>query len=240
MFGTIVNTFSIIIGASLGLLIKNGLTNRYKEITMQGLGLAVLFVGSASTIGGLLDPSSEAVLFIVSLVIGGLLGEWINIEEKLDILGDKIQEKFGNGTTNISQGFVTASLIYCVGSLAILGSLESGLTNTHTMLYAKSILDGVSAIIFASTMGIGVLLSAFSVLIYQGVITLFAKTIEPFMTVDIIREMSIVGGILIMSIGLSILEIKKIKTGNLLPAIIIPAIYYIIFLPIYKYIIAFV
>lgn len=240
MLGTIVNSLSIIAGSLIGLIIKNGLKENYKDITMQAIGLAVLFIGGASTISGLMDPSSESVLFIISLVIGGLFGEWLNIEKKLDNLGNFLQSKFGKKESNIAQGFVTASLVYCVGSLAILGSLESGLTNEHSMLYAKSILDGVSAIIFASSMGFGVIFSAGAVFIYQGTITLFANSIEPFISADIIREMSIVGGILIFSIGLSVLEIKKIKTGNLLPAIFIPVVYYIAVLPLYEYIIKFI
>jgi len=231
MLGNYVNTLAIIIGSLLGLLVRRGLKEEYKTTIMQGIGLAVIFIGATTAIGGLLDPESESILFIISLVIGGLIGEFLGLEKGLNRFGDFLQNKVGSEQNNIAQGFVTASLLYCVGTMAIIGSLESGLSGNHDMLFAKSILDGITAVILTSTIGIGVIFSAGAVFIYQGTIILLASTLEPLLTAHVIREITIIGGILILGIGLNILEIKKINTVNLLPAIIVPVLYYFAFLP---------
>lgn len=227
MLGTIVNTAAILAGGLVGLLIKGGLKEKYKNIVMQALALCVIFVGASSALKGLMDENAEAILFIISLVIGSGIGEFLGIENKLQSMGDYIQSKTGGKESNISQGFVTASLMFCVGTMAILGSLESGISGNHTTLFVKSVLDGTSSIIFASTLGIGVLISGVSVFLYQGALTLCASFIQPYLTSDMIREISIVGGIMIFALGLNMMEIKKIKVGNMLPAIVIPIIYYI-------------
>jgi uncharacterized membrane protein YqgA involved in biofilm formation len=198
---------------------------------MQAIGLSVLFIGATTAIGGLLNPESESILFIISLVIGGIVGEIIGIEKGLEKLGLLLQRKVGSGEHNIARGFVTASLIFCVGTMAIIGSLESGLRGNYDMLFAKSVLDGITAMILATTLGIGVIFSAAAVFIYQGAIILFASSLEPFLTTQVIREISIIGGILILGIGLNMMEIKKIKTANLLPAIFVPVIYYFLIIP---------
>ncbi|MBN2618216.1 MAG: DUF554 domain-containing protein [Spirochaetales bacterium] len=227
MLGTYVNSAVIIIGALIGLLIKNGLQDRFKQIIMHGVSLSILFIGISTTLSGMLN-GGEPILFIISLVIGGIFGEWIDLDKKLQQLGDFLQKKVGNGDNNIARGFVTSSLLFCVGTMAILGSLESGLKGDYDTLFAKSVLDGITSIILSSTMGIGVMFSSISVLIYQGAITMLAIFIEPILSEDIIREISIIGGILIFSLGLNMLDIKKIKSANLLPAIIIPPIYYLV------------
>lgn len=227
MLGTIVNTAAILAGGLVGLLIKGGLKEKYKNIVMQALALCVIFVGASSALKGLMDENAEAILFIISLVIGSGIGEFLGIENKLQSMGDYIQSKTGGKESNISQGFVTASLMFCVGTMAILGSLESGISGNHTTLFVKSVLDGTSSIIFASTLGIGVLISGVSVFLYQGALTLCASFIQPYLTSDMIREISIVGGIMIFALGLNMMEIKKIKVGNMLPAIVIPIVYYI-------------
>ena len=237
MLGNLVNATCIILGSLLGLLAHRGLKDNYKTVVMQAIGLAVLFIGAVTAIGGLLKPESEAILFIISLVIGGATGELLGLENKLEGLGRLIQSKMSRGQAanegNIARGFVTASLIFCVGTMAIIGSLESGLKGNHNMLFAKSVLDGVTAMILSSTMGIGVIFSAAMVFLYQGAIVLFATALEPFLTVDMIREISIIGGILIFGIGLGMMEIKKIKTLNLLPAVLIPVLYYFLLLPLF-------
>ena len=231
MLGTIVNALAIIIGGSVGLFIKGGLKQKYKDIIMQTLALSVMFVGLQSALSGLLNENVEPILYILSLVIGSAIGEKIDIELRLNKLGDSIQKKMGQKAeeSNIALGFVTASLVLCVGTMAILGSLESGINGNHSTLFAKSVLDGTFSTIYASTLGIGVLFSAVAVFLYQGAITVAATFIEPYLTVDMIREMSIVGGIMIFSLGLNMMEIKKIKVGNMLPAILIPVIYYLPF-----------
>lgn len=223
MLGTMVNSLAIIVGALVGVAIKKGIKDEYKNTIMDGIGLTVIIIGIMGGIG-----SENIILVIGSIVVGSILGEGIKIEDKLDNLGDKLQKSFGGRDSNFSKGFVTASLVYCVGAMAIVGSLESGIQGNHQTLFAKSILDGISAVIFASTLGIGVAFSAIPVLIYQGVITLLANSIKDLLTVEVINEMSAVGGILIMAIGINILGIKKIKVGNILPAVFIPMIYYIL------------
>lgn len=223
MLGTIVNGLAIIAGALLGIVLKKGIKDEYKTTIMDGIGLTVIIIG---IMGGI--KSENIILVIASIVIGSILGEIIGIENKLDQLGDKLQKSFGGRDSNFSKGFVTASLVYCVGAMAIVGSLESGIQGNHQTLFAKSILDGISAIIFSSTLGIGVAFSALPVFIYQGIITILANSVKDFLTPEVINEMSAVGGILIMAIGINILEIKKIKVGNMLPAIFIPITYYIL------------
>lgn len=227
MFGTIVNTIAILIGSTIGLLARGGLKERYRDMVMKALPLSVLFVGASSAIGGMLEEGAEPILFIVSLVLGSILGEWLDIEGKLQALGNGLQNRFGKGDSNLAQGFVAASLLFCVGTMSILGALESGIQGVHTTLFVKSVLDGTTSIIFASTMGVGVMLSAVSVFVYQGILTLGASFLQPFLTGDMIREISIVGGIMIFALSTNMLEMTKIKVGNMLPAIVIPVIYFL-------------
>ncbi len=228
MLGTYVNTLAIIVGSLLGLLFHKGLKEKYKTIVMQAIGLSVLFIGATTALGGLLDPDSEPILFIISMALGGIVGELAGVEKGLERLGMFLQKRFAATESNVARGFVTASLIYCVGTMAIIGSLDSGLRGNHDMLFAKSVLDGVTSMILASSLGFGVIFSAITVFTYQGAIVFFAGMVEPYLTIDVIREISIIGGILIFGIGLNLLEIIKVRTANLLPAILVPVIYYVI------------
>ncbi len=225
MTGTLVNCVAIIVGSLVGFLLKGGLKEKYKEIIMHALGLSVVFVGVSGALKGLLDENANPLLFIICLVIGSIIGEWINIEQRLANVGAFIESKM-KSDSNIAQGFVTASLIFCVGTMAVLGSIDSGIQGNHTTLFIKSILDGVMSIILASSLGLGVMLSAISILLYQGTITLFASSLQPYMTGDTLREMGVIGGILICVIGLNLLNITKIKVGNMLPAVFLPILYY--------------
>lgn len=220
MFGTIVNSLAIIIGAVVGIIIKSGIKEKYKNIIMDGIGLSVAIIG---IMGGI--EANNIILIIASIVIGSVIGEMIDIDSRLEQLGQNMEKKFSKGDSNFSKGFVTASLVYCIGAMAVVGSLNAGLRGDHDMLIAKSILDGITAVIFASTLGIGVAFSAIPVFIYQGTITLLASSVESLLTTNVINEMSAVGGILILAIGINILGIKKIKVANMLPAIFIPLIY---------------
>lgn len=233
--GTIVNTGAVIAGGIAGTLLKSGIPEKYKKIVMQGIGLSVLFIGISGTIkemitvidGNKLDRQF-IMLMIFSLVIGGLIGEFLKIEKRLENVGAWFQSKIPSKGGFFSDGFVTASLVYCVGAMAIVGALEDGLMGNTSTLFAKSILDGVTAIVFASTMGIGVAFSAIPVFVYQGIITISAGVVKPWLNDMVISQMSLVGGILIFAIGLNLLEIKKINVGNLLPAVFIPVIYYLL------------
>ncbi len=215
------NTLAIIAGSLAGLVVKGGIPKTYMDTVMQAIGLAVILIGLKGAL-----PAEDLLLVIFSLAIGGVAGEFLRIEERLELLGLWLERKLSRVGGDIAKGFVTASLLFCVGSMAIVGSLESGLTGNHQTLFAKSVLDGVSSIVFASTFGFGVMLSAGAVFLYQGLITVTASLIKPFLIPPVIAQMSAVGGLLIMAIGFNILEFKRIKVGNMLPAILIPLIYY--------------
>ncbi len=223
LLGTIVNTLSIIVGSLIGLLFKGNIPEKYSKTIMHAIGLAVVLIGIKAAI------QTDAILMvIISLAVGSFIGELIRIEDRLEQFGNWIGRRLSGDSAGISKGFVTASLLYCVGAMAIVGSLESGLTGNHQTLFAKSILDGIGSIIFASTLGIGVLFSAISVFVYQGLITMTASWIKPLLLPEVVSQMSAVGGLLIFAIGISLLEIKKIKIGNMLPAIFSPLIYQVL------------
>ncbi|MBL4933390.1 DUF554 family protein [Clostridium paridis] len=222
MLGTIVNFIAILIGGSLGLFIKGGLPKRFMDTIMNGIALCIIYIGVSGAI-----KSEQMLLIVVSIVIGSLIGELVNIDGKLIALGNFIESKSKKSSegVSISQGFVTASLLFCVGAMAIVGALEGGLSHKHDILFTKSILDGITSIILSSTLGIGVLLSAFCVLIYQGIIVLGSSLLQGILTTSIITEMSAVGSLLILGLGLNMLGITKIKVANMLPGIIVPIIY---------------
>jgi uncharacterized membrane protein YqgA involved in biofilm formation len=223
LLGTIVNTFSIIIGSMIGLLFRGKIPEKYSKTVLHGIGLAVLLIGIKTAL-----KTDEILIVIVSLAVGSFLGELLRIEDKLDQFGSWIGKRLSNDSPGVSKGFVTASLLYCVGAMAIIGSMESGLTGNHQTLFAKSILDGIGSILFASTLGVGVLFSAVSVFVYQGLLTLTASSIKQFLLPEVVAQMSAVGGLLIFAIGIGLLEIKKIKIGNMLPAIFIPLLYQVL------------
>lgn len=218
LLGTIVNTVAIIIGGLLGLMFGHALPEKMKNTVIQGIGLAVLLIGVSMAI-----QTKNTLVVIASLVIGGIVGELIDIETRLEQFGQFLENKLANGDegAGFTKAFVTASLIYCVGAMAIMGALESGLNGNHKILYAKSMLDGITAVVFASSMGIGVIASAIPVLVYQGLLTLSAGLLQGVLSSGVIAEMSATGGLLIIGIGLNILEIKEIKVGNLLPGLFI-------------------
>lgn len=228
MLGTVVNAAAIMAGGLLGLFIKNNMPERYKDMVNHTIGLAVLFVGLSSSLGKLLLPEANPVVFIISLVVGGIAGERMDIEGRLEKLGALLESRFPAGGGSVAHGFVSASLLFCVGTMAILGSLESGIAGVHNILFAKSVLDGVTSVIFAATLGIGVLFSAASVFVYQGAITLLARVVAPWLTTAMINEISIVGGILIAALGLKMLGIKETRVGNMLPAILLPVVYLLV------------
>ncbi|WKV09803.1 DUF554 domain-containing protein [Thermoanaerobacterium sp. CMT5567-10] len=224
MIGTFVNAASIVVGSFVGTLFKIGIPDRIKSTVMQAISLSVLIIGFDSAL-----KYKNLLLVIISLAIGGIMGELLDIEKKLNQFGNFLEKKLsGNGENKISEGFVTASLIYCVGAMAIVGALKDGLQGDHSILFAKSMLDGISSIIFASTLGIGIMISSISVLLYQGSITLCASLLKDLLTANVIADMSAIGGVLIIGISLNMLNLTKIKIGNLLPSIFVPIVYEII------------
>lgn len=216
MTGTIVNVAAIGTGAIIGVLFKKGISPEIKNTVMQGIALAVLLVGAQMSL-----QASQLLVVIISLALGGICGELLKIEYRLEKLGLWLENKTGGNGGDVARAFVTTSLVYCVGAMAVVGSIEDGITGNPNTLFAKSLLDGVSAIFFASTMGIGVLFSGLPVLVYQGTITLLASTLKDILNPFVINHLTSTGGLLIIGIALNILEIKKVKVGNLLPAVII-------------------
>lgn len=232
--GTIVNIILVIAGSAIGLLMKKAIPERLKESLTQALALATFSIGmmgvitAACSVDGKLLTSNYTIVMVICMALGTLIGELINIEKRLDNMGEFFQKKFSSSSnSNFAQGFVSTSLIFCVGSMAILGSINDGLKGDPTILITKGLLDGTVSIVFASTMGIGVMFSAITVGLYQGLITVCASLLSPFLTPEVVAQMSFVGSILIMAIGLNFLYQPKIKLGNMLPAMFLPLIYFI-------------
>lgn len=227
--GTIINVISIIIGSTIGLVLKHNLKDNYKNIMIQGVGLTTIVIGVTGAVGGFLDSNNKFLflIIIISLVLGGVLGTLLKIQVRLNNIGIYVERKFAQ-ENGFAKGFVTASLIFSVGAMAIMGAINDGMAGDISILAIKSILDGITSMILASTLGIGVLFSFVSVLVYQGLITAIAYFFKDFLPQVVINQMTIVGNILIIGIGLDLLEIKKINIADMLPGIFLPIIYYLI------------
>lgn len=222
MIGTLINAAAIIVGTLIGLMARRGISERLRDTVVQGQGLCVILIGLSSSL-----KTQDTLCVILCIVIGGLLGSAVDIERQLNRLGGALERRFASGQQegSIAKGFVTASLVFCVGAMAIVGAMDSGLRGDHSTLIAKATLDGVFSIFFAGSMGIGVGLSALAVLVYQGLIAILAGWLEPLLTEAIITEMGAVGGLLIMGIGLNMIYDRHIPVGNMLPAIFLPMLY---------------
>jgi len=216
MVGTIVNFSAIIAGSVLGVILKERFPLNIQETIMKGLSLAVVLIGLDMAM-----QTNNLLVVIFSLVIGGIVGEVIDIEKRLQKIGEYFKNKFKKNNDLFVQGFVQASLVFCVGAMAIMGAIQDGLNNDPSILFNKSMLDGVASIAFSATFGIGVLFSAFPVLIYQGSIALFASIIQQYLSEVMINEMTATGGLLILAIGFNIMGMTKIRVGNLLPSLLV-------------------
>ena len=222
MLGVWANAVAIIAGGLLGCLLRGGIKEKLRDTINYGLALCVMIIGVSGAL-----KTDDTLVMIVSVIVGSVIGEWLRIEDGITRLGDWAQSKLAKGDTGFSAGFVSASLLFCVGAMAVVGALEAGLQNKPDTLLAKSALDGVFSIILASTYGPGVIFSAVPVLIYQGAIALLAGVLSPLLTDALITEMSAVGSLLIVAIGINSMECLKsrIRVGNMLPAILIPCVY---------------
>ncbi|MGD9732742.1 MAG: DUF554 domain-containing protein [Desulfamplus sp.] len=225
MLGTIVNAVAIIAGGLVGMMFKGGIPEKYDKTIMHAISLAVLVIGIKGAL-----KSDDLLIIIFSLALGSLLGELMHIEDGLERVGRILEKRFSKKDDGggFYQGFITSTLIFCVGSMAIVGSLESGLTGNHQTLFAKSALDGITSIILGSSFGMGVIFSSVPILLYQGAITMAAVFVKPFLLPDVVSQMSSVGGVLIMAIGINLLGAAKIRIGSMLPAIFLPMLWYII------------
>ena len=231
--GTIINVIAVLVGATVGILLHRFIPKRLQQTVMSGIGLAVCFVGISGVISRMLVAENggfntkDTMLMVASLVIGAFVGELLNIEKRLEQFGDFCKKHIRSKKENarFTEGFVSASLLFCVGAMAIVGSLEDGLNGDSTTLVAKALMDGTVSIFFAATMGAGVYVSGRPIAVYQGGITLLAGLIKPYLSDVLIGELSLVGSVLIFAIGLNMLSDRKIKIGNLLPAVLVPVVY---------------
>ena len=221
--GTLANCVAIIIGALLGVFCKRGLPEKWQETMMSSIALCILIIGVQMAL-----KTQNIIIVIFSLVLGAIVGEILDIEAAMNrlgqYLGNKLSQGDGSAAAAIAAGFVNASILFCSGAMAILGSIQDGLAADHTTLFAKATLDGLISLILSANLGIGVILSALSVGIYQGSITLLAGVVGPLVTEPMLVEITASGGIMIMAIGCNMLKISSIRIGNLLPGMLFAAV----------------
>jgi len=223
--GTIINVITVIIGSGLGLLLRNRLSDVYKSIILQGVGILTIVIGMQMAL-----KTNNILILLISVIVGGIFGQMLRIEEKIDNLADRIKNRFARkDDVFFSEGFITASIIFCVGPMTILGSINDGLHGDINLLAIKSVLDGFTALALTTTFGIGVIFSVFTIIVIQGSITFSALLIERFFNDLMINEMTAVGGVLIVGIGFILLEIKKIRVATFLPALAIAPLLAILF-----------
>ncbi len=231
--GTIINTLAVVVGGLIGMCLKNGLKKNLQDILMQACGVATIFIGASGTLAKMFVieegtiSTQGTMLLIFSLVLGGIAGEAINIEEKMDSIGEKIKRAVKAEKDNLFvEGFVNVSLIICVGAMAIVGSIQDGISGDYSLLMTKAVLDLVIVVVFASTYGLGAVFSAVPIFLYQGGITLIAAIGGSFLSDAIISDLSFIGNALIFCVGVNIAFGKKFRVGNMLPALIVPVIYH--------------
>jgi uncharacterized membrane protein YqgA involved in biofilm formation len=230
VIGTLINTVSVIIGGTIGIISGPRLPDRVRETVIASLGVFTLVVGVSLFIDSLGVEGENVLIPLISLLIGGILGEWWRIERKLKSLGAWLEDRFtagsgAGGENRFVRGFLSASLLFCIGPMTIIGSIQDGLVGDYRLLMIKSVLDGFAAIALASTLGVGVMFSVIVILVYQGGISLLAAQASSFFTEIMLAELTAVGGILLVSLSIgSILEIRPIRSGNLLPALLVAPI----------------
>jgi len=230
--GTIVNVVAVLVGGFLGLIFRKGLPDDIKAGLIKAIGISVLFIGISGTLKGMFVVNADGVavqgtfLLIISMVLGTLIGEILKLESHLNNVGERLKTCFHDQKDpQFVDGFVTATLVICVGAMAVVGALEDGLNHDYSILYAKALLDGVFIMILSSTMGVGVLFSALPLLIYQGAITLGASALAPYLSDVLVANLSYIGSVLITVIGINMIWDLDIKIGNMLPAILIPVVW---------------
>ena len=224
MFAVFVNMALVLVGSAVGLLLKNRFSERMGQAVMKGLGLCTIGIGMSSLLGG-----KDTLCTIICVALGTILGEWLNIEKGMDDLGELLRRKLikGEGNSRFVEGFVNATVLYCVGAMSINGAIAAGINGDYSILISKSVMDMVSSITFAAAMGIGVPFAVIPILLYEGGLTLLAGVVGPYLSAAVITEMSAVGGAIIVGIGLNLLGASKegIRVSNMLPAIFLPIAY---------------
>lgn len=219
LVGTLVNTATVLLGAVIGIVFKKGIPKRVSGSVFKALGLITAFIGISGCLCG-----ENTLVAVISMIVGTLLGELVDLDKRVNNVGKFIERKVSRGDENstVTQGFVSSSLLFCVGAMTIVGSLQAGLEGDCSVLFTKSAMDFCSSIIFASTLGVGVLFSAIFVLVYQGLITVLAGFVAPVLTTAVVNEMNCVGYVIIIGLALNILGVTKLKFMNMVPAIFFP------------------
>jgi len=225
MTGTLINVGTVLLGSAIGLLIRSRLPERYTKVMFQVFGLFTIFLGVKMALA-----TNNIMVMIFSLLVGTLLGEWWNLEKGMDRLANYIKRRVRSKNERFTEGFVTAFLVFCMGSMTILGAIEEGLGDRPNLLLTKSLMDGFSSMALASALGIGVAFSVIPLLLYQGGLTLFAGYLSEVLSPDVVAEVSAVGGILLMGLGFVLLDVKKIRVMNMLPSLVI-VVFLAIWLP---------
>ena len=221
MLGTVVNAAAVIIGSLIGLLVKKGIPEKVRSAVMVGVGLCTLYIGVSGMLSG-----ENVIVAVLSILVGVIIGTLLDIDGGLERLGGAIEKKFGKKSdSSVARGFVSGSLLFCVGAMAVTGSLASGLTGDHSIIYTKSVLDFISALMLTASLGIGVGLSAVSVFVFQGAIVLLARVLAPVLNASAINEMTCVGSLMIIALGFNLIGIAKIKIANFLPAIALAPVF---------------
>jgi len=219
MFAFLVNTATVIVGSSLGLLFGPKLKEKYKSIVLYSLGLVTIVIGVSMAI-----KSKSIMLIVGSMILGALGGQWLAIEERLEKTGEYIKKRAGSSAEQFALGFVTASLLFCVGPMTVVGSVEDGLYGKGELIYIKSLMDGFASIALSAALGAGVLFSAIIVLVYQGALTFLARYLQGALSEPVVNEMSAAGGVIVIGIGINVLGLARIKVGNMIPALPIAAV----------------
>ncbi len=219
MIGVIANTIAVLIGSAIGLLLKRGIPEKVSGAVMHAIGLCTVYIGISGALGG-----KNTLVLILSMALGTLLGAWIDIDTRFTGAVEKLEARFrrGDGKTSIAEGFIAASLLFCVGAMTIVGSLQAGLSGDNSMLFTKSVLDLISSFVFAASLGVGVVFAAGFVFVFQGAIVLAAQFAAPLLSEAVIAEMTCAGSVIIVALGLNLLGITKLKIMNFLPAIFLP------------------
>ena len=222
MLGVIVNTLTVIVGSSLGLLAKKIIPRNWSDFIISGMGLCTIYIGISGAFEG-----QNTLIAVISMALGAIIGLAADIDRRVNSGVEKLEKRFAkepseNGGASFTEGFVTASMIFCVGAMTILGSLQAGLTGDNTMLFTKATMDGIGAVFFAASLGVGVLASGIFVFVFQGIIVLLAQFIEPFLSQTVIAEMTCVGSLILIGLALNLIGATKIKVMNLTPAIFMP------------------
>ena len=226
MLAVFVNALTVILGSTLGVLLNKHLKEEYTKTVIACMGICTTVIGITGAIA-----TSNIIIVVVCLVVGTVIGELLKLEQRLDNVGNWLKSKLPQkGNSQFTEGFVSASLLFCIGSMSIMGSFEAGLQGTYDITFAKSAMDGIISVTFAATMGIGVAFSALTIIAYQGGLTLLAGVIAPILSDPVITEMSAVGGVMLIATGMNIMELTKdrIRVGNMLPALIFPVIWFAI------------